>query len=259
MHILLLLGCAPTGPATLDEPAWLADLQAHRPELMTQHEGSIRDPAWQALVIRPQYRAELLATDTATYETLVAREYTAAQRVRDASWAQALRDAAATFVPTVDVSRAGYDIHAYVGYRVGPPFGPDGDGLVYKVFFEFVDFERSLSPDRYAGFVSRLESAGFRGDSKIDLRPGQARFQYNNLIVHTSSIAMARCAEAVGLATFGDEVLHVARGIDAPVDGRPTNWHQFLLTGRYDALSATVKDFVAYRTPIGVPSSCPTR
>jgi hypothetical protein len=215
------------------------------------------DPAWHALVVRPRYR-ERLASGADTYETLVAREYTDADRASDASWTRALRVAQQAFVPTATVAPAGYDLRAYVGYRVGPPIPtPAGPVLDYKVFFEFDDFRASLSPERYAGFVARLDEVGFHGDSKIDLRPGRVRFQYNDLIVHAPSIRMAACAEATGRAYFEDEIAHVGRGVDVRVGGRPTDWHHFLLSGRYDDLPIEARDFVEYRVPVGSASRCP--
>lgn len=259
--VLALLACGSTGAPVphLDEPAWLDELAARRPDLLTTPTGSVSDPAWQALVVRPRYRPELLGSERLTYAMIVAREYTEAQRVSDARWAQSLRDAQAAFPPGPAVAVAGYDPRAYVGYRVGPATRPVRSGPIvsYKAFFELTDFQASLSADRYAGFVDRLAALGFRGDSKIDLRPGQVRFQYNNLIVHAPSMEMARCAEAAGLEHFGRELAHTARGVDALVDGEPTNWHHFLLTGRYHELPAAVRDFVEYREPPPSLTACP--
>ncbi len=248
--------CAP--PPVLDQPRWLADLTAARPDLMRQHHGSVRDPAWQALVVRPRYRPELLADPTLTYEDLVAREYTPADRAEDAAWAQSLRDAQAASTPTANVAPGGYDLLSYASYRVGPPMRPASDTILdYKVFFEIADPPRTLTPDAYAAFTARLDAAGFQGDSKIDLRPGQTRFQYNDVIVHAPSIAMALCAEAVGIAAFSPRVEHVARGVDVRVDGKPTDWHHFLLTGRFGELPAVVRDFVGYTPPIATLAACP--
>jgi hypothetical protein len=256
MVILAVLACASTGePPVVDQRAWLAALIEHRPELVTLPAGSRGDPAWHALVLRPRYRDAFLASDD-TYETLLAREYTADQRASDAAWVQSLRAARSAFVPTANLT-AGYGGRAYVGYQVGPWDGYDTDSLVYKAFFELRDFQHALSAERYAGFVERLDALGFRGDSKIDLRPGRVRFLYNDLIVHAPSIAMARCAEAAGIAFFGTDLVHVARGLDVMVDGRPVDWHHFLLTGRYDRLPTGAKDFVEYRIPMATLADCP--
>jgi hypothetical protein len=256
MDFLLLLSCGRALPPALDEPAYLAELQAQRPDLVVQHQGSVRDPAWQALVIRPRFRAELLAGNDRTYETIVAREYTDAERASDASWAQSLRDAELAFDPTDRVARGGYDTRAYASYRQGDA-ARDADGFDYKAFFELADFHTSLSAARYAGFAERLGAVGFRGDSKIDLRPGAVRFEYNDVIVHAPSIDLARCAEAVGIAWFGAAIEHIARGVDPPPAGKPLDWHHFLLTGGFGQLPAAVRDFVQYRTPVAGIEICP--
>jgi hypothetical protein len=240
----------------LDATAWLAALQSHRPELVAQHVGRIDDPGWQALVIRPQHRAELLGS-SATYATVVEREYDAVERVVDLDWAQQQRDAQRAHAPTATLRAAGYPPQAYVGYRVGPEVAlRDERGLSYKVFFELEDFRTSLAPDLYLGFSRALEEAGFVGDSKLSLRPGQLRFQYNNVIVHAPSMAMAECAEATGLAYFSGQLLHVARGVDVWADGRGLDWHHFLLTGRFGGLPAEVQAFVQHREPLP-PAPCP--
>jgi hypothetical protein len=276
MVVLLLVGCGTSSPRVpgppvpvvheapgepvpfLDEPAWLEELLERRARIMMMHEGSITDPAWQALVLRPRYRAAFLASDTDTYDAIVALEYTEEQRAGDAAWATALQDAQTAFVATPSIAPAGYDLRSYVGYRVGPELPRQSDDKVvdYKAFLEFSDFRRSLTPARYAGFVARLDARGFRGDSKIDLRPGQVRFQYNNVIIHAPSIDMARCAEAVAIEYFGAELEHIARGIDAVVGRKTNDWHHFLLTGSYDELPAAVRDFVEYRAPVAHVSIC---
>lgn len=227
---------------------------------MKQVGKSMRDPAWQALVLRPQYRAELLASDTLTYETLVAREYGVEDRASDAAWARSMRDAQTAFVSTPAIAVAGYPVEVYVGYRVGPRprLEPDGLVLSYKAFIEVRDFQQALSPERYAGFVARLDAHGLWGDSKISLRPGQVRFQYNNVIVHAPTLGMALCAEAVGVAYFGAAVKHVGRGIDAKIGPEAMDWHHFLLTGRYGELPSRVQDFIEYRTPVATLASCPS-
>jgi hypothetical protein len=257
---LLLLACdqTPAAPPFVDQPAWLDQLRVHRPDVLVSGRGGVLDPAWQALVLRPRYRADFLVFAD-TYASFRARTYTQAQREIDARWAQSLRDAQQAFVPTTNIVVAGYDRQAYVGYQVGPRSWGEPDGLVvnHKAFLELSDFERSLTPERYAGFVAKLGEHGFIGDSKVDLRPGQVRFQYNNVIVHAPSAQMARCAEAVGIAYFGAELEHVARGIDAVVDHDTLDWHSFLLTGRYAELPSPVRDFVEYRIPVGSTAVCP--
>lgn len=248
--------CAtPTAP-TLDQQAYYEQLVSRRPELMVRHGESVRDPAWQALVIRPAYREEILST-AATYQSILEREFTADLRTSDAAWASSLRDGQKRHPPTSTLDAAGYPIDVYVGYRIGRrPMPRDADGYTFKAFLELADFQGSLTPERYLGFSEALERAGFQGDSKIDLRPGQVRFQYNNVIVHAPSAAMAQCAETVGLAFFAGEIAHIARGVDAaPGPGETaTDWHHYLLRGGFSRLTDPVKDFIAYR---GLPTPCP--
>lgn len=244
----------PTAP-TLDQQAYYEQLISRRPELMVQHGESVRDPAWQALVIRPAYREEVLSTG-ATYQSILEREYTAVLRAGDAGWASSLRDGQKAHSPTSTLSAAAYPIDVYVGYRIGTHVPRDADGYSFKAFLELADFERSLTAERYLAFSEALERAGFQGDSKIDLRPGQVRFQYNNIIVHAPSAAMAQCAEAVGLAFFGRDIAHIARGVDAPPGPgeTATDWHHYLLRGGFSRLTETVRDFIQYRR---APSACP--
>lgn len=240
----------------LDQQAYHQQLVERRPELMTQHGDSVRDPAWQALVIRPGWREEILSTN-ATYRTILDREYTSDLRASDAAWAESLRAGQRSFAGTDTLSAAGYPIEVYVGYKVGSRAATrDAAGYTFKVFFELVDFQRALTPERYLEFSRALVRAGFQGDSKIDLRPGQVRFQYNNVIVHAPSAAMAECGEAVGLAFFGKEIAHIARGVDAPPGPgeTATDWHHYLLRGGFSRLTEMVRDFVAYRMG---PAGCP--
>jgi hypothetical protein len=264
MFAVLGLGCstseadappqAPSSVPFLDAPAWLAELQTSRPELASQHRGGIDDPAWQALVMRPQYRSELITTPTATYASIVAREYSSKERKADEAWAQEMRDAWAKQQWTATLRDGRSPNEVYVDMRVGPDTRMGEDGHVYKVFFELDDIPRSVSPDRYFGFGRALERAGFGGASKVALRPGQVRFQYNNVIVYAPSLAMAECAEAVGLSYFADQLLHVGRGVD--VIAEKTDYHHFLLTGGFDRLAPDVQAFIRHRAPLPA-NPCP--
>jgi hypothetical protein len=132
-----------------------------------------------------------------------------------------------------------------------PPARIDEDaGFTYKSFFGFAEFLTALAPDAYRTLNATMAERGFQGSSKVDLRPAATRFQYNQLIVYSSSPAMAACAEAIVASLYGSELAHVARGIDPPpslTDGRRTDWHHFLLTGRYAELPSTVRAYVEYR------------
>jgi hypothetical protein len=234
-------------PPILDEVDWLDDLTAARPNLVAKSDAGIYDPAYAALVIRPAYREEI-RTSTATYASIVAREYTADARKEDDIWATSLRDAQRRFRPHRRSRVASYALEAYTGYAVGDGL-QDENGVTYKVFLEVKDHVTTLSAASWLGFVDALDTAGFVGDTKIDLRPGVTRFRYNDVIVHAPSIAAARCAEAVGVAYFGAAILHVARGIDPPPSNGPIDWHHFLLTGAFGKLPRNIQDFVRYVGP----------
>jgi hypothetical protein len=241
----------------LDATVWFEQLTQARPGLMKQHTGGIKDPAWQALVIRPRYRNELLNGSGATYETIVARDLVPDLEDADATWAEDLRLAQLALVPSDTLYPSGYPIQAYVGFRTGTrgPWNKDR-GLSYKTFFEVDDLHTTLSPDRVVGFARELERVGFVGDFKIDLRRGQVRFQYNNVIVHAPTMAMAECAEATGLRWFAGQLLHVAHGLDVVTTSGPLDWHHFLLTGKFHELPEDVQAFARHQTPHPT-STCP--
>jgi hypothetical protein len=205
-------------------------------------------PAWQALVIRPRYRAEILY-EHATYNSVVARDLTPDLEEADKRWAETLREAQRALVPSDTLYPSGYPIGAYVGFRTGPRGPWDKDrGLTYKTFFEVDDLHATLSPERVVGFARELERVGFVGDFKVDLRRGQARFQYNNVIVHAPTMAMAECAESTGLRWFAGHLLHVAHGVDVITSDGPLDWHHFLLTGKFRELPADVQAFARHQT-----------
>jgi hypothetical protein len=239
----------------LDQVEWWIDLTMERPQLADQYVGRIDDPAWQALVIRPRYRLELITPPFETYESIVAREYGPDERAADRLWAEGLQAAEIEAEPDAAMRRIGRP--AYAEFRIGPPVRTrDARGFTYKAFFEVDDFLVSLGPDRVTGFARALDAAGFVGGFIIDLRPGQVRFQYNNVIVHAPTMAMADCALATGLSYFASDLLHVGRGIDATKPERSLDWHHFLLTGEFDQLPADVQAFTRSRE-LPATTSCP--
>jgi len=216
---------------------------------MAQHDGGVDDPAWQALVIVPEYRAAIVAQSYATYDGVLAAEYSPEERKADQEWAVQSKSfarslqATATLAPRVD--------DAYVWFAMGSR-GPESDsaGFTYKSFFTFTDFLTALAPDAYRTLSATMAQHGFRGASKIDLRPGATRFHYNQLIVYSSSPAMAACAESIVAGVSGAQLAYVARGVDplpSMTDGRPMDWHHFLLTGRYMELPSAVREYVEWR------------
>lgn len=277
MVLLLLLGCArewtsstprsgePKARSTpllasraatvpiVEEREWWQQLSARRPELAAQHSGTMRDPAYWALVIKPKYREELLSDPAATWDTIVLREDTEALKQRDEEWADALRAFARTIQPSPTLRGGAGERSTGYAVRGGATF--DAAGLHYKVFFDFSDFTRSLTGERVLGFAKELERRGFVGDFKIGLT-ADTRFIYNQIIVHAPSIAMGLCVENVGLTWFAGELDHVARGLDVTVDGSPNDWHHFLLLDRWTEVPAAAAEYVAYRTPIP-DSVCP--
>jgi hypothetical protein len=86
--LLTIIGCAAASPpARIDELAYLRDLQRRRPGLMAEHGGGVDDPAWQALVLAPEYRSTMLAQSYATYLGVLAAEYSRDERKCDEAWA----------------------------------------------------------------------------------------------------------------------------------------------------------------------------
>ena len=253
MRLLFIVACgadAASSPVRVDELEYLRQLQERRPGLMAQHSGGVDDPAWQALVIVPEYRAAILAQSYATHDGVLAAEYSPEERKADQDWASQSQSfmrsmqASATLTPRVTDN-------VYVWFTMGPP-GHDADdaGFTYKSFFTFTDFLTALAPEAYRALSATMAERGFRGTSKIDLRPGATRFHYNQLIVYSSSPAMAACAESIVAGASGAQLAYVARGVDPPpsmTGGRPMDWHHFLLTGRYADLPPAVRDYVEYR------------
>jgi hypothetical protein len=245
--VLGALACSASagGPTRVDELGYLRSLQARRPGLMQQHAGSVDDPAWQALVIAPEYREAILGQSYATYLGVLAAEYSAAEMAADRAWALSLLEWGRTaghgdVVPFADRG-------VYVGLRVGEQSRIAGD-YTYKVFLGFADFRTQLSASTYAAFGAALSRHGFDGASKVDLREGATRFRYNQLVVYARSGAMAQCAERVAEDFFGATLEPSLTG------GRPLDWHHFLLTGGYDQLPAEARAFVEYAA---APGGCP--
>jgi hypothetical protein len=250
--LFALSACAAESPPVrVDELAYLRELQTRRPGLMREHSGRVDDPAWQALVIAPEYRSAILEQSYATYLGVLAAEYSPDERKRDETWAAESLSFVRSMQPT-DALAPQTTKDIYVGFTIGQ-YRTIGDsaGFVYKSFFGFTDFLTALAPDAYRSLSATMGERGFHGASKIDLRPSATRFRYNQLVVYSASPAMAACAEAIVASVYGAQLAHVARGVDAPAsltDGRAIDWHHFLLTGRYVNLPSAVRDYVEFRT-----------
>jgi hypothetical protein len=252
--LLFLLACgadAGSSPARVDELAYLRELQNRRPGLMAQHSGGINDPAWQALVIAPEYRAAILEQHYATYAGVLAEEYSPEERKGDQEWANGVLSFMTGLQPTRTLVPQLIGKNDSVGFAMGlDPKAVDAAGFSYKSFYGFADFATALAPEAYRTLATTLVERGFQGASKIVVLPATTRFRYNQLVVYSSSPAMAACGEAIVADVYGAQITHVARGIDPPpsvTDGEPTDWHHFLLTGRYGDLPSAVREYVEYR------------
>ncbi len=242
--IAMLFACANV-PGVVDQVSWYALLSRHRPELMEQHDGGTDDPAWQALVLRPQYRPELIRSPTLTYEAIVAREYDDAERSADAAWAERMEQAQIAFEPTPTVRPGRFPADVYTSMVIGFPGAlRDPRGFSFKVLLEVDDVLEHLGPEQVAGFAEALEAARFVGDFKVDLRPGHTRFQFNNVIIHAPTPEHASCAEATSRRYFAGHLRHVARGVDDMRGESGVDWHHFLLTGGFDVLAADLRAFI---------------
>lgn len=260
--LLLALAASPVAVAAdrVDEVGWWTTLSEKRPELLVERGGDVDDPGWRALVLHPRYRAQLLAPG-ATWETVLGAEYTPERRERDRLWAVAVRAAHRAVQPAHGVQAGGVDDRVYVGYRVGDPGSFRGDdGYVRKLYLSFDDPERDLSAARLAGFAQHLAALGVDTAFKVDLRPGLARFTYNQLILYLGHPSQAACIEAAALTWFGDGLSTVGRGVDPPLKAgeRPQEWHHFLLSGGYEGLPAEAKTWLEEATaPSPSLGSCP--
>jgi hypothetical protein len=235
----------------VDELGYLRELESRRPGLMTQHSGGINDPAWQALVITPAYRTAMLDQRYATYAGVVAEEYSSEERTRDQEWATQVLTFMGSLQPTTTLVPQLIGKNDSVGFRIGQDATTEDDaGFSYKSFFGFTDFVTALAPDAYRTLATTLVERGFRGASKIVVLPATTRFRYNQLVIYSSSPAMAACGEAIVASVYGAQIAYVARGIDPPAsltDGERTDWHHFLLTGRYSDLPPALRQYVEWR------------
>jgi hypothetical protein len=193
----------------------------------------IRQDLHDGLMLKPQYRAEYLSQRMSVDE-IKQRHYLDNQREVDQRWALSHQSAERAFSESGGVQISGYNINQFVGYRSGAGRFVDSDGICYKVFFDFVDAPRDLTPALYLEFVHALADAGFVGDSKVPMVAGWVRFNYNDIIVHAGSPDNARIAERVGLNLFNSRLAHHGRGLDIMQEKsgerwtQPIDWHHFL-------------------------------
>jgi hypothetical protein len=208
----------------------------------------------KALMLKPQYRAEYLSGHS-TVADIMQKYYFDSDKAADERWIAGHQSAERSFKNETNppVAVAGYGIQQFVGYRSGSGKFVDQDGMCYKVFFDFRDATRDLTPELYLQFVHALAKAGFVGDSKVAMTPGFVRFNYNDIIVHAGSPANARLAEQIGLSVLKPGLAHHGRGVDVMQSGDgtrwsdPIDWHHFLSTSTdLSRLSATALKWVNF-------------
>ena len=252
----------------VDQVDYLAQLKALRPDL-------IAEDCKNNLLLRVTYRPAVLGGFD-SFAQIEQREYSAKLRHADEAWAQTFRAAAdqqrramdaalinAGFDPTADHQHdapywdflatlpfyvAAYDSTKYVGYHVGAPTYYDANGLSPKVYLTLRSAVTDLTPDTYEQFTGALAKANFAGDTKVQLAPGAARFQFNTIIVHAVSVAAALTAERVAQDFFGAKLEAIGRGFDVADDRSGKNakdWSHYLCEVGASQLSADVLAFAA--------------
>jgi tetratricopeptide (TPR) repeat protein len=188
----------------------------------------------KGLMLKPQYRSEFLSGRSVS--DIMQKYYSESDKAADERWIASHQSLERSFKneTNLNLAVAGYDIQQFVGYRSGSGRFYDNDGICYKVFFDFRDAQKDLTPELYLQFAQALAKAGFVGDSKVAMTPGWVRFNYNDIIVHAGTPANAQLAERVGLSMFKAPLAHHARGVDVMQSHQgsswsdPIDWHNFL-------------------------------
>jgi hypothetical protein len=197
--------------------------------------------------------------------SLLKQRYSAEQRTEDKRWSDEYRAAAQGWgatkeTPKLHLARY-YDGNEYVGLYLAEgkptenknllthPF-IDGRGIGFKVFLEFRDFQKDLRAGRFLRLAQELAQTGFRGDLKVQIAQGTARFKFNNIVVHAGSRDDAYLAEKVGVKFFAQALASIGRGVDVDVDRLGKNpaldWSDFLCMERFDQLPDDAKAFVQF-------------
>lgn len=248
----------------IDQIAYFEQLQKLRPDLTSS------DKCKDNLTLKPEYRASVLFNGN-SYDQIFTHEYKVDEQQRDWLWAESLRSAASQKRDEIDRSLivrgiaqdkingyeawqlryalpfyvASYPPKSFIGYGIGNPGIYDTDGLKPKVFLHFRSAMSVLSSNVYEDFTKALAKAGFRGDSKIQLLAGHARFQFNNIVIHAADIQLAKIAEQTAIDFFGKDLAGVGRGFDVNNNGIK-DWHQFLCAGGASSLPPYALDFVRF-------------
>jgi hypothetical protein len=210
----------------VDELQWVRQVQTSRPSVFDDVDG-----ASQVLSLKPQYRQGYFAS--ASLDSFIKQHYTVSEQAADQRWSEEHRQMIARMSgnPQKNLQVAGYDSRFFAGYT-NNGFRGTRAPVCYKVFFEFTDPISDLTPALYLKFAEYLSEQGFHGDSKVPLAPGQARFHYNNLIVHAANLQHALYAEELGIRFFGGKLARTGRGIDSYTNQEPLDWHHFLAANK---------------------------
>jgi hypothetical protein len=246
----------------INQLEYLTKLKEKRPDLL-------KEDCKGNLIAKPEYRDLIL--NGSSMSSLLKDDYSERMQIEDARWADEYRN-----VLEPDAATSGYNIAAYYnplfyfGYLVGVddlrknknllthPF-IDSRGIGYKVFFQLRDFQNDLTARAFQLFAHALSQSGFRGDLKVQLQLGNARFKFNNVVVHAATRCDSFLAEQVGLRFFCRKLAATSRGVDVDLDPSgeepALDWSEFLCSRNFADLPLDVRNYVNYRdhnhSPIG--------
>lgn len=270
----------------IDQLAWYAELTAKRKDIVGMTTPTTGSPCYEGMMIKQKYRAMLLGStelptpfEQATYTTAdkqADETWIASQQATEVSFCDTYPGGGCHSICTppdagADAGTAcaacpgsalgadaglhsyyvsGYGLCGFVGYKEGPDVDIyDANGLVWLVYFELADVEAQLTAALLQTYASELAAHGFQGDVKTltDPRlPQQARYQYNDVIVHGHSEYDGELAEAVGLLLFGPHLTGVGRGLDVQNEGE---WSAYICTekGNVSALPPAAVAYTKYQ------------
>lgn len=254
--LFLILSCSSMPPssqnvARIDQIQYLAELKKARPNL-------IKEDCKSNLIAKPEFRQQILEGSSMAF--LIKERYSPQMKADDLKWANEYRHEQKQ-TSGFRVAKY-YDPSYYFGYLVGVnkpkedknllthPF-IDDRGIGYKVFFQLKNFQKDLRASHFQLFAQALAKAGFRGDLKVQLNPGNARFKFNNIVVHSASKQDSVIAEQVGLSFFKGQLSAISRGVDVDIDPKgkleALDWSEFLCTRDFTDLPLDVRDYVNYK------------
>jgi hypothetical protein len=239
----------------INQLEYLTKLKEKRPDLL-------KEDCKGNLIAKPEYRDLIL--NGSSMSSLLRDDYSQKMQIEDARWADEYRKV----LERPNRTTAGYSIAAYYdplvyfGYLVGidklrenknlltHPF-IDNRGIGFKVFFQLRDFQNDLRAREFQLFAQALSQLGFRGDLKVQLQSGNARFKFNNIVVHSATRYDSFFAEQVGLKFFSRKLAAISRGVDVDLDPsgeKPAlDWSEFLCSRNFADLPLDVKNYVNYR------------